>query len=121
MPAFTNRERFVALVALSAPVAWQAFVVALALWKAPVFAQLFAGLGGELPLVTRAFFASLPVLWLVPLAFLGLSIDVLRRPSAPFPYFITVLVGSTLVALSLPAWIVGAMYAPMYEILRKIG
>jgi len=121
LPTYTKRERIVVIVALAAPVAWQVFAVVIAIWKAPVFAQLFAGLGTELPLATQAFFAARPFLWLVPLAFAALSFDVLRRRDF-FPlYFAVVFIGATLVALVMQAWMVQAMYAPMDEILQKVG
>lgn len=121
MAAYTTRERIVALVALSLVVAHQAFSVALAIWAAPVFAQLFAGLGGPLPLVTGIFFATRPLWWLVPVAFAGLSADVLRRPDPSLRHFALVLGGAALAAFFLHVWLIQAMYAPMFEILRKIG
>jgi len=121
MTAYTQRERVVAIVALAVPIAWQLVAVFLAIWKAPVFAKLLIGLGTELPLTTRAFFFARPFLWLVPLAFAGLSFDVLRRRDAPPLYFTVVFVGATVVALVLQAWMVQAMYAPMYQILERIG
>jgi hypothetical protein len=36
-------------------------------------------------------------------------------------YFIFVLVGSTLASFAMHAWIREAMYAPLFDILRKIG
>ncbi|HXT19426.1 MAG TPA: hypothetical protein VN811_06310 [Thermoanaerobaculia bacterium] len=90
------------------------------MWKTAVFARLFAGLGAELPLSTRAFFVARPFLWLVPLAFAALTFDVLRRRGAPWLYFIAVFIAATVAALALQAWMVQAMYAPMDEILQKI-
>ena len=121
MPPYTVRERVVGTVALSAALLYQVYVVAAAIWKAPVLAQLFAGLGGPLPFITRAFFASRPFWWLVPLAFAVLSGDVLRRRDPSLRYFTLVLAGSALAALSMQAWFVEAIYAPIYEIVRKIG
>jgi hypothetical protein len=121
VPAYTTRERVVALVALAVALAYQIYAVVVAIWKAPVFAQLFAGLGGELPFITRAFFATRLFWWLVPLAFAALSFDVLRRQDPSLRYFVLVLAGSALAAFSMHTWLVEAMYAPMYEILRKIG
>ena len=120
-PTYTTRERVVVIVALAAPIAWQVLAVVIVIWKTPVFARLFAGLGTELPFTTQAFFAARPFLWLVPLAFAGLSFDVLRRRDFPARYFVVVFIAAILVALVMQAWMVQAMYAPMYEILDKIG
>lgn len=121
MAIYTPRERVVALVAFSIALAGQVLAVVLAIWKAPVFAQLFEGLGGELPFITRAFFATRLFWWLAPIVFGLLSFDVLRRRDPSRAYFTVVLVASTLVAFSLHAWMVQAMYAPLYDILREIG
>lgn len=121
MPSYTTRERTVALVFLSAALAYQIYAVVLAMWKAPVFAQLFAGLGGSLPFITRAFFSTRVFWWLVPVVFVALSFDVLRRRDPPLSYFVLVLAGSALAAFFMHAWLHEAMYAPLYEILRKIG
>ena len=50
-----------------------------------------------------------------------LSFDVLRRREPPLLYFVLVLVGSTLAAFSMHAWIREAMFAPLFETLQKIG
>ena len=121
MAIYTPRERVVALVGFSVALAGQVYAVVLAIWKAPVFAQLFAGLGGELPLITRAFFATRPFWWLVPLVFGLLSFDVLRRQAPSLTHFASVLVASALTALSMHAWMVEAMYAPLFDILHQIG
>lgn len=121
MPGYTTRERVVALVALSAALLYQIQAVVLAVWKTPVFAQLFAGLGGPLPFITRAFFAARSYLWLVPVCFAALSFDVLRRRDPSLLYFVLVLAGSALAGFAMQAWMNEAMYAPLYEILRKIG
>jgi hypothetical protein len=121
MPIYTTRERIVALIALSIALVFQIYVVIIAIWETPVFAQLFAGLGGELPFITRAFFATRAFWWLAPVVFAALSVDVLRRRDPPLIYFILVLVGSTLASFAMHAWIHEAMYAPLYDILRKIG
>ena len=121
MPTYTRRERVVVIVALAAPIAWQVFAVVIAIWKGPVFARLFAGLGTDLPVSTQTFFAARPFLWLIPLAFAGLSFDVLRRRDFSPLYFVVVFIGATVVALVVQAWMVQAMYAPMDDILRKVG
>ncbi len=121
MPTYTNRERIVALVALCFALIYQIYAVVAAVWKAPVFAQLFAGLGGPLPFITRAFFLTRLFWWLIPIAFAALSFDVLRRPDPSLRYFVFVLVGSVLAAFFMHTWLVEAMYAPMYRILRNIG
>ena len=120
MPAYTTRERIVALVALSLAVIYQIYVVVWAFWKTPVFAQLFAGLGGPHPFVTRAFLSTRLYWWIVPVVCGALSFNVLRRRDPSLLHFVLVLVGSTLAAFLLHAWIVEAMYAPLYEILEKI-
>jgi hypothetical protein len=117
VPSYTTRERF---VALSVALFFQVYAVILAIWQAPVFAQLFAGLGGPLPFITRAFFSTRAFWWLVPVIFAALSVDVLRRRDPPLIYFILVFVGSALAAFSMHAWLHEAMYAPLNEILRKI-
>jgi len=120
MPGYTTRERIVALVALSMTLIYQIYTVVLAIWKTTTFAQLFAGLGGDLPFITRAFFATRSFWWLVPVVFAALSVDVLRRREPPLIYFALVLVGSALAAFLMHTWMTEAMYAPLYEILRKI-
>jgi hypothetical protein len=80
-----------------------------------------AGLGGSLPFVTRAFFSTRIFWWLVPVAFALVSFDVLRRRKPSLLYFVLVLAGSTLAAFTMHVWIREAMYAPLFEILRKIG
>ena len=121
MAIYTTRERIVALVALSVALLCQIYAAMIAVWKTPVFAQLFAGLGGPLPFITRAFFATRIFWWLVPTAFALVSVDVLRRRDPSLLHFVLVLVGSALAAFMMHAWIREAMYAPLFEILRKIG
>ena len=120
LPTYDKRVRVVILVALAAPIAWQVVAVVLAMWRTAVFTRLFAGLGTELPLSTKVFLAARPFLWLVPLAFAGLSFDILRRRNTAPLYFVVVFIAAFVVALALQAWMVQAMYAPMNEILPKI-
>lgn len=121
MAAYTPRERVVATVALSLAVLAQLHAVALANFRAPEFAQLFAGLGGELPFVTRFFFATHRLWWLAPLVSGYLSFDVLGRRDPSMKYFAGVLVATVALAVALYTWLVEAMYAPLFGILDKIG
>jgi hypothetical protein len=116
-----NRESVAASLGLGAAVLWQLYVVLLAYRNAPIFRSLFSGVGGELPLVTRAFFASYKGWILVPALFAILSWDLLRRKDASLLYFALVLGASLLAALALQAWMSEAMFQPLFSILKAIG
>jgi len=116
-----NRESITASLGLGAAILWQLYVVLLAYRNAPIFRDLFSGLGGQLPLLTRAFFASYRFWILVPVLFAVLSRDLLRRRDASLQYFAIVLGASLLAALALQAWMNEAVFQPLFSILKAIG
>jgi hypothetical protein len=121
MTGSPDRRKIMVAVVFGVPIVWQLYAFISALRHAPVFASLFAGLGGPLPLVTRSFFAAYPFWWVLPVLFTALSFDVWRRDNPPLPYFVAVLVASTVSALALHAWLNEAIFAPLFTILEKIG
>jgi hypothetical protein len=116
-----DRQNVIAVIVFSAGILWQIYAVVLASRHAATFQSLFAGLGGPLPLVTRAFFASYPYWVILPVSFGLLAMDVLRRREPPLPYFAAVLAGTYAAALLLHAWVQEAFFAPLFSILHKIG
>lgn len=121
MALLTTRERTLAIVVLSTILAFQVYAVILAFWQAPTFMKLFAGLGGPLPLVTRSFLASYPYWWIAPLVFALMSFDLLRRSDPPRWYFAATVSAAAAIAFGMYAWMREAIYAPLFEILDKIG
>src|SRR5712671_6272034 len=90
--------RWQTLAVLIVTVLWQIYVVAASYSHAGMFRQLFAGLGAEVPLMTRAFFVTVPFWFVIPLLFAALTVDVARRPSAP-AWYVAVLTGVSLSAV----------------------
>jgi len=117
----SRREKAMAGVVLATALAGQAYAVVVAVRDAPTFVSLFSGLGEPLPAVTRAVLGSYSYWWVLPVAFAGLSLDVLRRRTPSLPYLVAVLAGSFATALVLHAWTREALFAPMLGILRQIG
>jgi hypothetical protein len=120
VPAQIDRKRLTEVVVLAAALLWQLYVVVYAYRHIPDFAQLFAGLGGPLPLITRSCLVTYRLWGLLPLLFAALSADVLRRRNPSPRYFGLVLIGTLLTALGLHAWLQEAMYAPLFRILDQV-
>jgi len=117
----TDRQKIMIAVVFGAPILWQLYAFISAFRRAPAFRSLFTGLGSPLPPVTRSFFAVYPFWWILPVLFALLSIDVWRRDNPPLPYFVAVLVASTVSALALHAWLNEAFFTPLLTILQRIG
>jgi hypothetical protein len=121
MTGSRDRQKMMVAVVFGAPILWQLYAFLSAVRHVPAFMTLFAGLGGPLPPVTRFLFAAYPYWWILPVLFTALSVDVWRRDNPPLPYFVSVLVASTVSALALHAWLNEAFFAPLFTILEKIG
>ena len=121
MAVLTTRERVLSIVVLCAVLAYQIYVVVLAVWQAPTFRTLFAGIGGPLPLMTRSFLAFYRYWWIATVLLAALSFDVLRRRDPPLWYFAATVVATAATALGMHAWMHEAVYAPLFEILRRVG
>ncbi len=114
-------QRIITTLALAAPVLWQAYVAVTAFRVAKQLELLLAGIGAPLPFVTHSFLATHAGWILVPIVFLGLSLNILRRPN-PRPLSLGVVLGSSLLAaLGMGAWLQQAFFAPLFSILEKIG
>ena len=116
-----DRQNVIAIVVFAAGILWQLYAALLALRHAAAFQSLFAAVGGPLPLVTRAFFASYPYWVILPISCGLLAMDVLKRREPPLPYFAAALAGTYGAALLLHAWVQEAFFAPLFSILHKIG
>jgi hypothetical protein len=114
-------QRVVTTLALAAPILWQAYVAVSAFRVAKELGLLLSGFGASLPFVTRSFLATHRGWIVVPVLFLGLSLDLLRRPH-PRPLYVGAVLGSSLLAaLVMEAWLQQALFAPLFSILEKIG
>lgn len=121
MPGSPDRQKTMIAVVFGLPIVWQLYAFISALRHAPLIMSLFASMGSPLPAVTRSFYAAYPFWWILPVLFTALSTDVWRRDDPPLPYFVAVLVASTVSALALHAWLNEAFFAPLFTILEKIG
>ena len=113
-----NRWSWGATLLCAAYVAWICYVIAT---RAPAFARLFLGIGGEIPFATRfvLFLATGPiyVVGLVLIAGLILKESLVKKIVARFAI--------TMIVFMVMAWFGGfaldAMLKPMFRILQKIG
>lgn len=113
-----NRWSWATTLLCAAYVAWICYVIGT---RVPAFASLFAGLGGEIPFVTRfvLMLATGPIyiVGLVLIAVLILKEKLVKKIVARFAI--------TIIVFMMVAWFSGfaidAMYKPMFEILEKIG
>jgi hypothetical protein len=116
-----TRGRSQALAILAVTIAWQIYVVLSVASRAATFRKLFAGLGAELPLMTRIFFESVRWWFVVPVFFAVLLIDCARRQRFP-AWYLPALIGSSLAAgFLLQAWATEACSGPMFSLIKQIG
>lgn len=102
----------------AAYVAWICYAIAT---RVPLVAGAFAGLGGEIPLVTRFVLMIVPwpicVVGLALIAGLILKENLVKKIVARFAI--------TMIVFMAVTWFVGfvidAMYKPLFEIMERIG
>jgi hypothetical protein len=108
-------------VALAVTALWQIYIVVVASRMAPVLEGLLAGLGGDLPTVTRSFLVSYRFFAVLPAATAGAAAVALRKETL-HPWQSAALVAIALGAtMALHAWTNEAFFAPVLGILRSIG
>lgn len=113
-----NRWSWATTILCAAYVAWICYVITT---RAPAFARLFLGIGGEIPFATRfvLFLATGPIyaVGLVLIVGLILKENLVKRIVARFAI--------TMIIFMAVAWFGGfaidAMLKPMFEVLKKIG
>ena len=115
-----GRYRLAVGLLLAVVFAWLLYVVVAGLRNGRTFSVLLEGLGGPLPAVTTAFFATYRWWWILAVAFAALAVDVARRPDPPPRYFAVVLATMLLTAFGLLAWMYEAVFQPLTDILQKI-
>jgi hypothetical protein len=120
-PSLLGRHRLTLALVLGVVFAWLVYVVVAGQRNGRTFAVLLEGLGGELPAITRSFFATYRWWWLLAVAYALLAVDVVRRRSPPPRYFAIVLATMLLTAFGLLAWMYEAVFQPLTDILEKIG
>ena len=95
-------------------------VVITAFRYAPVFQKIFLGLGAELPLVTRAVFATYYAWPVVPVVFGALAIDAIRKPRSP--RYVGILAALAVAAgFFLQSLLFEAYFIPMLALIKQIG
>jgi hypothetical protein len=115
------RERAIFLGAFAASIAWQLYVIVTAFRTAPRFSALFASLGAELPLVTRAVFTTYRAWVLVPIAFAILAFRAVRSEKST-PASLGVLTALCVSAgFAMQACLYEACFGPMMALIRQIG
>jgi hypothetical protein len=107
-------------VVLAGCVIWQLYAVALSYRTGPMLANLLLGLDAPLPFATRAFFFFHRLWFLVPVGFVALSLDVLRRPAVHPAYFGLAATSSLLASFALHAWLNAAVYQPVFALLNAL-
>jgi type II secretory pathway component PulF len=113
-----RRSHCIAL--LAAPVLWLCAVTATTWRVIPVFAEMYAGLGAELPVATRIVIAGRHLWWLCPLAALAALWDFSRRERPSARHLTVLFVGIALLGMCLMAFWLSAIYRPMFDLINKI-
>jgi hypothetical protein len=116
-----NRERAVVATVLFVCIAWQVYVVAAAWRHSAAFEAIFAGLGAEVPIMTRVLFATVRFWFVVPLVFALLAVDIVRTPSRRLAYVVTIVALAATVGFVMQAWSYEAYLAPLLSLSRQIG
>jgi len=111
----------VVLAVLVPTIAWQIYLVALVMRTAPAMQQFASDLGGELPPVTRLFFAFHPWSWVIPVLSALLGVDVLRRARVSRAHAVAVVIIATALGFAMHAWATEAWFRPMMEWMQAVG
>ena len=120
-PSVVAPSRLTLAVLFGVLLAWQVYVVLAAIHHGLVLSALLSSLGTTLPAITRAYLATLMYWPGVPLVSVLLAADVLRRPTPPIKYSGFALLFVAGAGFTLQAWASEAWFAPILELMRKLG
>ena len=106
--------------ALSAALLWQVYVVVSAALRAPEFENLFQAMGVDVPIFTKALFATYRFWFAVPLTFFIVAIDLFRKPARPAIYVGIVVFAAIVAGFALQAWLYEGCLEPLFRIMHAV-
>lgn len=109
------------LVLACLPLGWVAWICWSAFGHADVWASLSAGLGAELPAVTRVYLATSAWWGMVLTPLIAWLVWFATRPEPTARQFVALVVTACLVGAALSAWARMALEAPFLDVMGKIG
>jgi hypothetical protein len=107
-------------VMFGAAILWQCWIAFAVYRMAPSLGELYAGLGAELPNITRSFLSTYRFWAIVPLVSAAGTFFVLRRPRLTPVATAGCLALVWFLTLALQAWSFEALYAPLFDVMVKI-
>jgi len=116
-----SRERAVMIGVFSAGVVWQVYVVIAAFRYAPEFNRIFESMAVELPLITRALFATYRFWVVVPIVFAALSAHALISTRVSVWYVGALAFACVLAGFVMQAWLFEGYFTPLFAIVKQIG
>jgi len=120
-PGIPTSARAAIIGAIGAALIFQVYVVVSAWWRVPEFENMFRGMGVEVPIVTRALFATNRFWFAVPLIFFIVAADLFRKPTRAAVYVGIVTFAAFAAGFALQAWLNEGCFAPVIQIIHKLG
>jgi len=108
-------------VLLGVLICWQVYVVVAAIVHSLPLGALLSGLSAEPPLITRVYLRTALFWPLAPVLSAVLAVDLLRRPAPSAFHSTAVVLVIAVLGFAMQAWANEAFFAPLLELMRKVG